>query len=115
MRILVTAKPKMYRETLALVLHRHRPDAEVMLAPPGSVDGEAVDFGPDLLVRNDDDGAAPDYLNAIACRVEILFTNGMGARINLNGMVRKVEDMGVDDLLAVLDEVEEHISVKPVG
>lgn len=115
MRILVTVKPKMYRETLALVLHEHRPDAEVMLAPPGSVDGEAVDFGPDLLVRNDDDGAAPDYLNAVACRIEILFTDGMGARINLDGRVQKVEDMDVDDLLAVLDEVEELVSGKTVG
>lgn len=115
MRILVTVKPKMYRETLALTLHKHRPNAEVMLASADSVDGRVKEFAPDLLVRNDNDGLAPEYLNAIACRIEVLYTDGMGARINLNGRIREVEDMGVEDLLAVLDEVEEYISGEPAG
>ena len=115
MRILVTVKPRMYRETLALALHEHRPDAEVMLAPSGSLDGEVKDFRPHLLVRNDNDGASPEYLNAIACRLEILFSDGMGARVNLDGRVRKMDDMGVEDLLAVVDEIEELISGESVG
>lgn len=115
MRILVTVKPRMYREALALALHEHRPDAEVMLAPSESLDGEVKDFRPHLLVRNDNDGAGPEYLNAIAGRIEILFSDGMGARVNLDGRVRKLDDMCVDDLLAVVDEVAEFISRKPVG
>ena len=114
MRILVTVKPKMYRETLALALHRSRPDAEVMLAPADSLDGEVADFAPDLLVRSDDDGMPPEYLNAIACRIEILYTDGMAARINLNGRIRQIEDMSVDDLLAVLKEVEGFVSGEAV-
>jgi hypothetical protein len=109
-RILVTVKPQMYRETLALALHLHRPDAEVMLAPSESLDGEVKRFGPHLLVRNDNDGAGPESLNAIACRIEILFSDGLDARINLNGRVWEIEDMCVDDLLRVVDEVEELIS-----
>lgn len=31
-RVLVTVKPQMYREALALTLHQHRPDIEVMLS-----------------------------------------------------------------------------------
>lgn len=115
MRILVTVRPKMYRETLALALHEHRPDAEVMLVSADSVDGQVKEFAPDLLVRNDNDGLAPEYLNGIACRIEILYTDGMGARINLNGRMREIEDMGVEDLLAVLDEVEEFISGGSAG
>ncbi len=114
MRILVTVKPRMYRETLALALHKHRPDAELMLAPSDSLNGEVEDFGPDLLVRNDNDGAGPEYLNAITCRIEILFTDGMGARVNLNGRVWKMDDMSVEDLLAVVDEVAEFVSGQPV-
>lgn len=110
MRILVTVKPRMYRETLALALHKHRPDAEVLLAPSGALDGEVKDFAPDLLVRNDNDGLGPEYLNAIACRIEVLYTDGMGARINLGGQVRQIEDMSVEDLLAILEEVEEFTS-----
>jgi hypothetical protein len=114
-RILVTVKPQMYRETLALALHRYRPDAEVMLAVADSVDGEVTEFGPDLLVRNDNDGLPPEYLNAIACRIEILFTDGMDVRVNLHGQVREIKDMGVDELLTVLDEVEEFTSGKTAG
>jgi hypothetical protein len=109
-RVLVTVKPQMYRETLALTLHEHRPDAEVMIATSESLDGEATRFRPHLLVRNDDDGAGPKSLNAIACRVEILYTDGMGARINLNGRIWKIEDMTLDDLLRIVDEVEEIVS-----
>ena len=57
MRILVTAKPKMYREALALALHRHRPDFEVMLVSAESLDGEIGSFRPHLLLRNDNDRA----------------------------------------------------------
>jgi hypothetical protein len=115
-RILVTVKPQMYRETLALALHEHRPDAEVMLGPSESLDGEVKDFGPHLLVRNDNDGSAPEALETIACRIDVLLTDGMGAKIKLDGRVRKIEDMCVADLLAVVDEVEELISrSEPTG
>ena len=106
MRILVTVKPRMYRETLALALHKRRPDAEVMLVPPDSLDGQVTEFAPDMLVRNDNDGLPPEYLNTIPCRVEILFTDSLGARINLSGQIRQINDMSVDDLIAIVDEVE---------
>ena len=115
MRVLITVKPRMYRETLALALHKHRPEAEVMLANSDSLDGEVTEFGPDLLVRNDNDGVAPEHLNAIAYRIEVLFTDGMNVRVNVDGQVREVKDMGVDGLLAILDEVEESISRQPAG
>src|SRR5215211_3078215 len=97
----------MYRETVALALHEHRPDAEVMIAPSESLDGEVTRFRPHLLVRNYDDGAGPESLNAIACRIEILYTDGMGARIDLNGRIREIEDLSLDDLLRLVDEVEQ--------
>ena len=52
----VTVKPGMYRESLALSLHRNRPHFEVMLAPDASPDGQAGVLRPHLLVRNDTDG-----------------------------------------------------------
>lgn len=110
MRVLVTVKPQMYRETLALALHEHRPDAEVMIAPSESLDGEVTRFRPHLLLRSDDDGAGPESLNAIACRIEVLYSNGMGARIDLNGRIREIKDMSLDDLLQVVDEAEGLIS-----
>ncbi len=110
MRILVTVKPRMYRETLALALLKHRPDHEVLISPADSLDGEVTAFQPDLLVRNDNDGQTQKYLDDIPCRIEVLFSDGMDVRVNLGGQVRKIEDMSVEDLISVLDEVEAFIS-----
>src|SRR5918992_215155 len=49
MRILITVKPRMYREAIAASIHRHRPDAEIVLAPrvPGR-GAETLPAAPDL-------------------------------------------------------------------
>ncbi len=114
-RMLVTAKPTMYRETLALALHRYRPDAEVMLVSSDSLDGEVAGFGSHLLVHNDTDEATPEALNNVLCRIEVLISDSMGARIIMDGRVREIEDMCIDDLLRVVDEVEALISEGEVG
>ncbi len=108
MRILVTVQPQMYREALALALQRHRPDAEVLLDPLESPDGELESFGPHLLVRNDTDGVDLPSLvgKELLCWVEILYSDGMDARVSMNGEVRVIEDMSIADLLALVDEVE---------
>jgi hypothetical protein len=51
MRILIANTPLMYRESLALAVHRHNPHFRVMIAEPASLDGEATRFAPHALVR----------------------------------------------------------------
>ena len=109
MRILVTVQPQMYREALALALQRYRPDAEVLLDPLESPDGALESFGPHLLVRNDTDGT--DLLTLVGeellCWVEILYSDGMDAKIHLDGgEVRQIKDISMSNLLALADEVE---------
>ncbi len=55
-RILVANSPRMYRESLALSILRHRPNFEVMVASPEDLVGAMEHFAPHALVR-DDDGA----------------------------------------------------------
>ncbi len=111
MRILVTVQPQMYREALALALQRYRPEAEVLLYPLESPDGELESFGPHLLVRNDTDEAnlLPLVGEKLLCWVEILYSDGMDAKIHLDGEVRQIRDIGMDDLLALVEEVEKMI------
>ena len=106
MRILVTVKPRMYRESLALSLHQSRPDFEVMLAPTASLDGQAEGFRPDLLVRNDTDGVDMDLMGGIRCWIEVLYSDGMDARVSLEGEVWNVTDMTTEDLLEIADRTE---------
>ena len=115
MRILVTAKPTMYREALALALHRHRPDAEVMLVSAESLDGEIGRFRPHLLLRNDNDGVPAEDLKSVVCRIEILFSNGMDARVVVDGQVTMIEDMSLEKMFEVVDEVEARILGETTG
>ena len=108
-RILVAVEPRMYREVIALSLHQHRPDAEVLICPPESLEGEIGRFGPHLLVLGDNGGTAPDGLTEVLSRVEILLAASMDAKISVDGQAREVNNICTEDLLAVVDEAEKMI------
>jgi hypothetical protein len=104
MRALITLTPRMYREAIAHSLSQHRPALEVRIAPPEAAEEEVRAFGPDLLVRNDTDGLDPRVLEGVPCRVEVLYSDSMDARICMDGWVEEVGDICTDDLLRVADQ-----------
>ncbi len=107
-RVLVTVKPRMYREAIALALQQNRPEAEVVLAPEGALDGQVDGFEPHVLVRNDGGGAVPEkLLKGVVCRAEVLYTDHMATRVSMaGGRTFTIEDACIDDLLALVDEAE---------
>ena len=111
-RILVALKPRTYREVLALSLHQHRPNAEVLLCPPEVLDRETGRFEPHLVVLDDNDGSTMNMLSGVLYRVEILLGASMDARISVDGQAREVKDICIEDLLAVADEAEKMIPKK---
>jgi hypothetical protein len=104
MRILVAVSPLMYREAIALSLHQHRPDFEVRLAPPESAQEQVREFGPHLLVCNDADGLDPEVIDGVPFRVEVLYSDGMDAKISIDGRVQEMRDISIERLLRVADE-----------
>ncbi len=112
MRILVAVKPRVYREVLALSLHQHRPDAEVLISPPEALDGEVGRFKPHLVVCSED--VMPEIPPSVLCRVEVMFSNGLDARIGLDGRVAEAKDVGTEDLLALVDRTEKMIREEAV-
>lgn len=111
-RVLITMEPRMYREAIALAVQRNRPDAEVLLVPEDVLDGQVEAFGPHVLVRNDSDAEVPErLLGGVVCRVEVLYTDGMAARVSVaGGDPYEVEDASIGDLLALVDEAEVLVS-----
>ena len=106
-RILITITPRMYREVLALSIHRRRPDFEVLLAPPWSLDGKAERFGPHVLVQDADEAGLPPALpDGVLCRVQLLDTGCLDATIELDGTASEVRDVCLQDLFEVLEEAE---------
>jgi hypothetical protein len=102
--VLVTITPRMYRQAIAFCLAQSRPAFEVRIADLEHAEEEVRAFGPHLLVRNDNDGMDPGVLAGVLCQVEVIYSNGMDARIHLSGRVEETEDMSAEGLLRVADE-----------
>jgi hypothetical protein len=104
MRILITVTPRMYRQALAISLHRRRPDFEVRIASPEAAEEEVHTFRPHMIVRTDTDGLDPGVLARVPYWVEVLYSDGMDAKIAVDGRVEEIKDMSTDELLWAADE-----------
>lgn len=109
MRILIANTPLMYRETLALAVHRHNPDYEVIMANPAFMDGEAIHFAPHALVR-DDDGIQVASPDGVVCWVGIMIDDHLKARISLDGKVSEIREISLYEVLDAFDEAAKFMS-----
>jgi len=103
MRVLVTITPCMYRQAIALSIHRQRPDLDVRIATPEAAEEELDGFRPHLLIHNDTDGLGPETVARVLCCVTVLYSDGMNSQISARGEVSEARDMSTDDLLRVVD------------
>lgn len=101
-RVLISIAPRSYRESLAIALQRDRPDSEVRVAPPDLLEAEAQSFQPHMVICNDE--VYPKLAGIINSRVEIIFVDDLHANISMGGQSKTIRDVGIDDLLKVLDE-----------
>jgi hypothetical protein len=107
-RVLVTLSPRMYREAVALSIQRNRSGlVDVRVAPPEALEAELESFRPHLLVHNDARGGLvpiPEVaLEAVSHRIEVLYTNGMDARLSSDGRLTELRDASTEDLLRAVD------------
>ena len=114
-RVLVTLSPRMYRQAVALSVQRNRPGlVDVRLAPPEAMEEELESFRPHLLVYNgargeSSHGVVPipeEALEAVPHRIEVLYSDGMDARLSADGRITVLRDASTDDLLRAVDAGE---------
>jgi hypothetical protein len=105
MRILITITPQMYRQALALSIRSRRPGYEVMVVSPEAAAVEIAAFEPHLLLHNDNDELGSEVVAGVPCRVTVLYTDSMDARITMRGQVREARDITTEELLRVLDSI----------
>ena len=102
-RVLVALSPRMYREVIALCIHRNRPGLDVRSAPQEEAGQEIGTFRPHLLVHNDTVPFAEGALAGVDFRVEVLYADSMSVRVHVGGRVEEVGVMDVGGLLGVVD------------
>jgi hypothetical protein len=102
-RVLVALSPRMYRQALALPIHRNRPGLDVRAASQEDAAGEVAAFRPHLLVHDDTAHIPEGALAGVPCRVEVLYSDSMDARVSADGRLERIGDMDVGGLLRVVD------------
>jgi hypothetical protein len=111
-RVLVALSPRMYREAVALSIHRNRPGlVDVRLAPPEAAEAELAAFRPHLLVHNDPRAIGrsealpiPDAaLETVPHRLAVLYSDGMDAHLSADGRLTELRDASTEDLLRAVD------------
>lgn len=109
-RVLVAIAPTMYRQTVTLFLRSQRQHLEVESADHlADLERECALFEPHLLVCHD--GVPEGARNRAFSLVEIHYSDGLDALVKMNDKdPRRVEDIEIEDLLAVVDETEEMVS-----
>ena len=98
----------MYREAVALFIHRQRPGHQVRMVSPEGSAFEVARFRPHMLVCNSDDGFGQQALASVPFRVEVSYSDDMDATIGANGKVWEVGDISMEDLPRVVDEAAAH-------
>jgi hypothetical protein len=106
MRVLLALEEAAYREEVASAFERHRPHFRVRTVDPQEMTLEAVRFQPHLIVC---EAAAGSLVAPRACAWLHLFTHGglPVAIVQIGQSYRWVKNVGVEDLLAIAEEVEE--------
>ena len=93
----------MYGEVLAYALAKNRPSAEVMRVDSEGLAGDLGGFVPRLVVCNE----ATDQVRFLAASwIALSYPKAIEADVCLGGRLSRIEDVGVEDVLAVMDEAE---------
>ena len=95
----------MYRQTLVHILRRGRPDDDMRLADPQTLDREASSFRPHLIVCNDNVSEVREV--SVPCWVVIRYHDSLSASVFIDGQdTRLIQDISLEDLLVVVEETQ---------
>ena len=105
-RVLVAIEPHMYRQVLAFHFRQERPRADVVLASPQTLHDEARRTRPHLIIA---DQVPPEFKEAGVFWVEVSNDDGLVATISADGYSTTIDDVSLQDFLAVVDKTQEEL------
>lgn len=109
-KILIAIEPRSYREAIARVVGDLRPSHGVTVAEPAELGGELARVEPELAICAVPNRFLPGKLPAW---VEFTPYEEPQARVCVGGQTRQISEVDLDDLIAVVDEVDEALGRGP--
>lgn len=104
MMVLVAIEPRSYRQVIGQAIQALRPQIEVVVLDPSTLEAGVERLDPELVFANRPDVSAPTGRPAW---VEFRPYEEPPARVCLAGRLRELEEVELDDLLSLVDEAEE--------
>src|SRR5215203_2824831 len=105
-RILVAIEPQMYGEVLAFHIRQQRPQAEVVLASPQTLQAEAERMKPHMIVA---DEVSAELKEMVVLWMQVRKDDSLNATIGDDGHAT-IDDVTLQDLLAAVDKAEEELA-----
>ena len=96
----------MYRQVLAFHFRQERPQVDVVLASPQTLHDEARRTRPHLIFANE---VPLELKEAGVFWVEVRTDDGLVATISADGYSTTIDDVSLQDLLAVVDKTQEEL------
>ena len=97
----------MYRQVLAFHFRQERPLADVVLASSGNLRDEARRTRPHLIFARE---VPQEFKETGIFWVEVKNIDGLVATISANGFSTTIDNVSLQDLLAVVDKAQEEIA-----
>lgn len=104
MRVVIAIEPHSYREVIGRTIRALRPHIEVTILDPSTLRAGVARLDPELVFAASPDTLVPAGRSAW---VELRPYQHPPARICLGGRRRELEEVGLDELLSLVDETEE--------
>ncbi len=103
MRVLLANEPRSYRETLAAAFRILKPDTEAFVIEPDELDAEVERLGPQLVICS---RATPTVKARSLAWVELYPEHGSVSVVSVGGKRSAVAEIGLGDLLMVIERTE---------
>ena len=109
-RVLVAIEPKMYREVIAFHISQQRPKADVALASRQTLQAEAKRTRPHLIIASEVPTMLTEKMDFFFFWVKLHADGRLDADIKTNGCSTTIEDVSLEDLVALVDKAEEELA-----
>ena len=106
MKVLIAIEPRSYGQVIGNAIEKLRPHLEVVVVEPEDLVPEVEQVRPELLFSHLQGPNLP--VDGVAAWVELSVEPDRPSTASVDGKIKQIVDMELEDLLSIVDEAEKH-------